>query len=608
MQNERSFDVVLGGAEQPQNAAASPPNPVNSAIPTNNVAAIAESAPTSTISSLQTPFATPVMPAGIQTNAIVKPKARIQKRWLAIGAAGLLLLIGGVIFLISQANKSPQTQVGDFGNIQLSLNKLGLAVPAANNSATSLKVNGQLQVANSIVLTPTNQPGTATAGQLYYDKNSNQLAYYNGQSFVNVGEQQNVTNVTNVSNVTNTLGNGASAVQLQTTAPGTQQGGNFNVSGVGQVGVLKTSVIETGGTALAINPATSSLNLAQVTAGSAATLGLTTQGTIESGAGINGTLIATKATMGAIGGTANSISVFLTGGTPGKHIQVGLYDDDGDVPNRPANQLAVSNSVTLTPNAVNTISIPSIALTPNATYWIAFNTDDPAVSRPYNGALKASCFYGKAFGVMPDPFGSGPCFLTDEQYSMYVNYTSSGGGGGTVSGAMFSLSNTGQALFQNTSDSTTAFQIQNAAGTTTVFNVDTNNGRIAIGKATAAYKLDIAAGDINLSNGRSLRFGGSPVVSTSATGLTTSLGNFQSGGSVVVQGGSFVVQDADGFHQNLTINNTTGATTFVNRTDSSTAFQVQNAATSSMLRVDTAGLKVVIGNSAGDGTPVLLML
>jgi|GEM_PF-1096911 len=610
MQNERSFDVVLGGAEQPNtNTAASPPIPANSAIPTNSVSTASSGASAAPISSLQDPFATPISIHVPEPVAPERAKARVQRRWLIIGVAGIMLLIGGVLFLISRASNSPQTQVGDFGNVKLSLNKLGLATPATNH-ATSLRVNGQLQVTNSLVLTPTSQQGlgVATAGQLYYDKDSNKLAYYNGQSFVNVGDNvQNVSNVTNVSNVINTLGNGATAVQLQATAPGTQQGGNFNISGVGQVGTLKTSVIDTGGTALAINP-TTSLNLSQITPGSAATLGLTTAGTIDSGAGINGTFIATKATMGAIGGTATSISVFITGGTAGKHIQVGLYDDDGDVPNRPANQLAISNAVTLTPNAVNTVSIPSIALTPNATYWIAFNTDDATLSRPYNGALKASCFYGKAFGVMPDPFGSGPCFLTDEQYSMYVNYTSSGGGGGTVSGAMFSLSNTGQALFQNSSDSTTAFQVQNAAGTTTVFNVDTTNGRIAIGKATAAYKLDIAAGDINLSNGRSVRFAGSPALSTNSTGTTTFVSNFQSGGSVIMQGGSFVVQDADGFHQDLTINNTTGAAAFVNRTDSAAAFQVQNAATSSMLRVDTAGLKVVIGNPAGDGTPVLLML
>lgn len=615
MQNERSFDVVLNSAEQPNSAAAPPQNPAISANPavtasTVSAPTVAPVSPTSTISSLQYPYAMQVPPAtGAQTQTSVrtKPKARIQRRWLVIGAAGLLLLIGGVIFLISQAGNSPQTQVGDFGNVQLSLNKLGLAAPAANN-ATSLKVNGQLQVTNSLVLAPTNQPGSATAGQLYYDKNSNQLAYYNGQTFVNVGQQNNVTNVTNISNVTNTLGNGATAVQLQATAPGAQQGGNFNISGVGQVGTLKTSIIDSGGTALAINPATSNLNLTQITPGSAATLGLTTAGVIDSGTGINGTLIATKATMGSIGGTANSISVFITGGTAGKHIQVALYDDDGDIPDRPANQLSVSAAVTITPNAVNTIPIPSIALTPNATYWMAFNTDDATLSRPFNGAAKGSCFYGKAFGVMPDPFAPGPCFLTDEQYSMYVNYITSGGGGGTVNGAMFSLSNTGQALFQNSADSTTAFQIQNAAGSTTVFNVDTTNGRIAIGKATAAYKLDIAAGDINLSNGRSLRFAGSPVLSTNGTGTTTSLANFQAGGSVVVQGGSFVVQDADGFHQNLIINNTNGAATFVNKTDSATAFQVQNAATSPMLSVDTASLKVVIGNSAGDGTPVLLML
>lgn len=582
MQNERSFGVVLDSAEQP-------------------------TAPPSAVGSVQDAFNNPAKPITPPQNAVIfRPKIRLRMRWIALGAVGLLLIVGGVLFLISQASKAPQTQIGDFGNVKLSLANLGLTNPNANN-ASSLKVNGQLQVTNSLVLTPTSQPTSATAGQLYFDQTSNKLAYYNGQTFVNVGD--NTPSVTNVTNVTNTLaGQSVSSVQLQNTAPGTQQAGNFNISGTGQVGVLKTSIINTDGRALVVNPASTNLNLSQAAPGSAATVGLTTAGATSSGAGINNLLIATKVTVGAIGGTANSIGVYITGGTAGKHIQVALYDDDGDVPSRPSGQLSVSGNVTMTPNAVNTVNIPSIALTPNATYWLAFNTDDATLARPFNGATKASCFYGKAYGVMPDPFGPGPCFFADQQYSIYANYTTSGGGSGTVGNAMFSLSNSGQALFQNTTDSTTAFQIQNASGTSTLFNVDSSNGRIAIGKSTAAYKLDIAAGDINLSNGRSLRFAGSPAISTSANGTTTSISNFQGGGNVVAQAGSFMVQDADGFHTNVVIDNSVGSATFTNRTDSANAFQIQNAATASLFNVDSAGLKVSIGNSAGSATPVLLYL
>jgi len=50
----------------------------------------------------------------------------------------------------------------------------------------TLSVNGQLNVNNSLVLTPGKQPVTPATGQLYYDQTSNQLAYYNGKEFVGV--------------------------------------------------------------------------------------------------------------------------------------------------------------------------------------------------------------------------------------------------------------------------------------------------------------------------------------------------------------------------------------------------------------------------------------
>lgn len=53
-------------------------------------------------------------------------------------------------------------------------------------SAQTLSVNGQLNVNNSLVITPTTRPDGAVTGQLYYDQTTNKLAYYNGSSFVNI--------------------------------------------------------------------------------------------------------------------------------------------------------------------------------------------------------------------------------------------------------------------------------------------------------------------------------------------------------------------------------------------------------------------------------------
>jgi hypothetical protein len=55
----------------------------------------------------------------------------------------------------------------------------------------------------------------------------------------------------------------------------------------------------------------------------------------------------------------------------------------------------------------------------------------------------------------------------------------------------------GAATFQNSTDSTSALSVLNAAGTVTVLNADTSNGRIGIGTATPGAALDIVHDDVN---------------------------------------------------------------------------------------------------------------
>lgn len=556
-------------------------------------------------------------PSGLETLAQQKQEleyARLRQRRKLIARLRLLflgllvlLILGWVLIAFIHKKGTTKTLVSDFGIIHLPLDN----IPAPRSSIDvpgSLKVQGQLQVTGSLVLTPISQPLRPVRGQLFYDQTSNYLAYYNGQQFINIsGTPASVTNVTNTLGGNGFL-NAPSSVLLQSSSPGLQQSGNFNISGTGTVGKLKTSVIDSSGAALYINPLTESIITTTSAAGASATLGLTSIGaasTADTGS-VNGVILATKATMGSTGGSLNSITVYLAGGSSAKHIQVALYDDDGDVPSRPSALLGTSAIVNLTPNAFNTVPIPSIALTPNASYWLAFNTDDPTVARTYNGGSKTSCFYGLSFSFMPDPFGPGPCFFADQIYGIYANYTTVASSNSSFSKAHLAFSDTGQAVFQNSSDSTTAFQVQNAASTT-VLNIDTINDRVAIGKATAAYKLDIAGGDINLSNNRSIRFGGSQALTVNAAGTTTSVSNFSPGGKVIAQADSFIVQDANGLHPNVVIGSS-GEATFSNRINSTTAFQIQNAAGTSLFRVNTTGSQIFIGNPAGDANPVILYL
>lgn len=108
-------------------------------------------------------------------------------------------------------------------------------------------------------------------------------------------------------------------------------------------------------------------------------------------------------------------------------------------------------------------------------------------------------------------------YLTDVLYSAvssasYANVL-------TVNGL---LNNTGPALFKNNTDTTSAFQIQNAAGTSNLFTADTTNSRIAIGQASASYTLDVA-GDINSTT--AIRVGGNQVCDSTGCNVSSAASN-----------------------------------------------------------------------------------
>lgn len=231
MQNERSFDVAPDPSVQQGTTAGSPPPqevPLSVAPP---------------------PQGTPIPPRA----ATYTPPAQARRslwRFITIGVGVVLVLVGGVIALITQLGRQQQVQSGEYSVVKLPLaNFAGKSLPVEN--ATSLKVNGQLDVSQSIRLTPSTQPVNPQAGQIYFDQTSSKLMYYDGQQFVAAGGSSttvnNTTNAggatTNVTNVLGGSGNSQFGVELQASAPGTQQVGNFNVSGTGQVGNLKTSLI-----------------------------------------------------------------------------------------------------------------------------------------------------------------------------------------------------------------------------------------------------------------------------------------------------------------------------------------------------------------------------
>src|ERR1019366_7688139 len=102
---------------------------------------------------------------------------------------------------------------------------------------------------------------------------------------------------------------------------------------------------------------------------------------------------------------------------------------------------------------------------------------------------------------------------------------------------------TGTLKQQNASDSTTAFQIQNAAGTSNLFVADTTDSRIGIGTASPGYPLDVN-GDINISASSAYRINGVPICTSSGCSSTGSSASYIQNGTGLQTTANFIIQGA----------------------------------------------------------------
>jgi len=175
----------------------------------------------------------------------------------------------------------------------------------------------------------------------------------------------------------------------------------------------------------------------------------------------------------------------------------------------------------------------------------------------------------------------------------------------------------GTALFKNGANSTTAFQIQQASGTT-VLVIDTTNRQVALGPAAAAANgaltigtnTAVASGGLYFGTDSNLYRGGAALLQTDSAVLVKPTTNSTT---------AFQIQDAAGTSQ-LFIADTTnvrigigaispsstlhvsGTAIFKAGTASTTAFQVQSSSTSPALSVDTITNRVGISTSAPSNT------
>src|SRR6185503_4833544 len=194
----------------------------------------------------------------------------------------------------------------------------------------------------------------------------------------------------------------------------------------------------------------------------------------------------------------------------------------------------------------------------------------------------------------------------------------------------------------NATDSTTAFQIQDAAGTSNLLIADTTNTEIGIGKAPTLGALDVNGSIYQSGNqvcdmsGNCIGAGGGAVGGSGTagtiavfTGSGFTIGNSllsQSGGTVTANGnfnittgnqyqinGSQISSANLSNDSNLAKLNGTGPQTFTgnnkftgtvlaeNSSNSTNAFQVQNQTGGSLLNVDSTNSNITLaGNNSGE--------
>ena len=165
-------------------------------------------------------------------------------------------------------------------------------------------------------------------------------------------------------------------------------------------------------------------------------------------------------------------------------------------------------------------------------------------------------------------------------------------------------------VFKNVNDSTSAFQIQNAAGTSSLFVADTVNNRIGIGTAAPSVQFEIKNGSSYLQfnpAGNSQIVGGLAGGSFQLAAGSWSNGNitlspYGAGGTLYLNYGGLTngnggvkIYDGGVTTQVASISGT-GAALFQNSANSTSAFQIQNAAGSNVFVADTTPINAIITN------------
>jgi Domain of unknown function (DUF4082) len=474
--------------------------PEQSEIPTDNAASL--SLDDTVQSSLDQPvgggIAAPSLASLSPRDEFTAPRQTLWQRLWRFRIAGLVcfVLLAGLLVLLRHSPTSSSMAANAFKRVQINLAQVA---PSLNTiDSQLLTINGRLQVASSIIISPTVQPASGVIGQIYYDQNTNQINYFNGSRFLPVGG-----NNTFIQNTTNLLGGATNNITNITNATAgiTTTGGTVGA-------LLKFTTAQTAGDSIAVDNSSylqinGGLNLNVNSSTSTFTFWPSTSTPINAP---------------AIDLLSVELGVKFTTDVPGSIKGIRFYKDSTTVgPNvgslwTNSGTLLAQATFTTTPgNGWQEVDFPApIPISASTTYVASYHTNG---GYPYDAAyfgasgVDSGPLHALASGIdggngvfkyggssiFPSQSNNSPNYWVDVVFS---GATYDANSRVRINGTQLSTNDladnnsiakktssqvfSGHNIFRNSSDGTDAFSIQKA-DTTELFSVDAANSAIYIG-------------------------------------------------------------------------------------------------------------------------------
>jgi fibronectin-binding autotransporter adhesin len=316
----------------------------------------------------------PVPPSLIRGNpnsGLPKRSWRPSGRLLSVaGVAAIIALLVGYTLLPAKKPAPDQSTASATGAHSYATTTIPLAGLSTSGqqlttgSAQQFSVNGQLQINNTAVVAPTATPNAPELGQIYLSNANNQLYYYDGTSFVNLG------------------GGKVVSIQGQTGAVSFTSGGGVSINGTT---ITNTGVTGLSGTAnqISVSAASGAITLSlpqNIAPGSAPTFAAIQVGSLTARPGDTGLVVGNNtqdlALQGANTTISDSNSGFtsqLTFATPTANTTLVIPNVSGTICTSSGNCTGSGTGVELQPTS------PGIAQTGN------INISGTVIAGAFNG-------------------------------------------------------------------------------------------------------------------------------------------------------------------------------------------------------------------------------